>query len=189
MNAQVDLAERRRTADQLLAMPDDGWRYELVQGELRRMAPSGYPHGRAAVRIGRLLDEYVEANGLGAAFGAETGFRLASGPDTVRAPDAAFVRAERLADLPENGFFPGAPDLAVEVLSPGDTRVGTAEKVRDWLAAGTRMVMLIDPARRVVEAHRPNRTRLRLGPGDVLDADDVVPGWRVPVSRLFPAGF
>ena len=109
-------------AEELLRMPDDGFRYELVRGELRKMAPTGHVHGKVAMRLGARLDQYVDEHKLGVIYAAETGFRLASDPDTVRAPDVAFVRQDRL-DLAEEpqGYFPGPPDLAVEVVSPGDT--------------------------------------------------------------------
>jgi hypothetical protein len=109
------------TADELFHMPDDGFRYELVQGELRRMNPAGNVHGRIAVRITWRLAQYVEENRLGTVYAAETGFRLASDPDTVRAPDVAFVSQARVEAVGEvEGFWPEAPDLAVEVVSPGD---------------------------------------------------------------------
>ena len=132
---------QRSTASELFEMPDDGFRYELVKGELRRMSPSGGEHGATVVNITLLLGQHVKADKLGICFGAETGFKIASDPDTVRAPDVAFIRRER---IPESGlprkFWPGAPDLAVEVLSPGDTRREVDEKVADWLEAGARGV-------------------------------------------------
>ena len=125
------------TADQLFEAPDLG-RCELLRGELVMMSPAGSKHGVIALRIGGLLMDFVEPRGLGVVFGAETGFCIASNPDTVRAPDVAFVRRERIGGgLPE-GFFPGAPDLAVEVLSPNDRASEVLAKVRDWLAAGRR---------------------------------------------------
>ena len=95
-------------------MPDDGFRYELVEGELKKMAPAGSEHGYAALRFGRLLGNYVETSGLGRVYAAETGFKLASNPGTVRAPDVASVRRERVEEAGRvEGFWPGAPDLAV----------------------------------------------------------------------------
>jgi Uma2 family endonuclease len=103
-------------------MPNDGLRRELVRRELRAMTPAGHPHGRVAMRFGWLLAQHVEENGLGAVYAAETGFVLESNPDTVRAPDVAFVRRGRVEEVGETAeFFPGPPDLAVEVVSPGDT--------------------------------------------------------------------
>lgn len=109
------------TALELLHMPDDGFRYELVQGELRRMNPAGNVHGRVVVRITWRLAQYVEENRLGNVYAAETGFKLTTDPDTVRAPDVAFVSLARVEAVGEvEGFWPGTPDLAVEVISPGD---------------------------------------------------------------------
>lgn len=143
------------TADELLRMPDDGYRYELVKGELRGMPPAGGEHGKIALKFGSRLLNYVEANNLGVVFAAETGFKIASNPDTVRAPDAAFVRLDRLPEtgLPK-GYWPGAPDLAVEVISPGDIYGEVEEKVNEWLDAGTRMVIVANPRNRTLKVYR-----------------------------------
>ena len=184
MSTQIQT--RPTTADELLRMPEDGFRYELIAGELRKMTPAGGKHGRIAMRTGRSLANHVESNDLGAVYAAETGFRIASTPDTVRAPDAAFVRKERADELGEiEGFLPGAPDLAVEVVSPGDTYSEVVEKAFDWLEAGSRLVVVVDPRRRSVTLYR-SRDDIRILAGDdVLDGGDVVPGWRVPVRELF----
>jgi Uma2 family endonuclease len=177
---------RRSTASELFEMPDDGFRYELVKGELRRMSPSGWAHGVVVVNVTLLLGQYVKVNKLGACGGAETGFKLASDPDTVRAPDLSFVSRER---LPEGDagirFFAGAPDLAVEVLSPGDTRREVDEKVADWLESGARAVWVINPKRRTVSVYRSMTDVTRLSESDELDGGDVVPGFRCKVSEIF----
>ena len=127
-------------------MPDDGFRYELVQGELRRMNPAGNVHGRVAMSFAWRLAQYVDENKLGTVYAAETGFRLATDPDTVRAPDAAFVsRASNEAVGEVEGFWPESPDLAVEVISPGDNYADVEEKVFAWLDAGTKIVV-VNPA-------------------------------------------
>lgn len=118
------------TAEQLLAMPDPG-RCELVRGEIVLMSPAGSRHGWIIAYITIRLGEAVLRLGLGRIFGAETGFILRRNPDTVRAPDVAFVRAERLAGGLPVGFFPGAPDLAVEVRSPGDDDEEVQAKVEE----------------------------------------------------------
>lgn len=177
---------QRSTASELYEMPDDGFRYELVKGELRKMSPSGSEHaviiGRITVRLGL----YVEANGLGLYFGAEGGFKISSDPDTVRAPDLAFVRRERVpeAGVPKN-FWPGAPDLAVEVISPGDTYNEVNEKVKDWLDAGTRAVWIVNPRQRVVSVYRSMKDVTFLSEEDELDGGAVVPGFRCKVSEIF----
>jgi Uma2 family endonuclease len=177
---------QRSTASELFGMPDDGFRYELVKGELRKMSPSGWEHGVIVVNVTVLLAPYVKANKLGVCSGAETGFKIASDPDTVRAPDLAFVSQDR---IPEGGvpkkFWPGAPDLAVEVLSPGDTRAEVDEKVKDWLQAGARAVWVINPKRRSVSVYSPATDVTRLSEGDELEGGEVVPGFRCKVSEIF----
>lgn len=174
------------TAEELLEFPRGQYRYELVRGEVRRMTPAGSRHGMLAVRIGGLLDAHVRAYGLGVALAAETGFQIASDPDTVRAPDAAFVTRERVerVGLTES-YWPGAPDLAVEVVSPSDSYTEVEAKALDWLAAGTRLVLVVDSRRRTVTAYR-SPADIRVMEGDaVLDASDVVAGWSLPLSDLF----
>jgi Uma2 family endonuclease len=176
---------RLATADELLHYPRDGWRYELVAGELRRMSPAGSSHGAVAMQLGILLAQHVSAQRLGRVFAAETGFVLARNPDTVRAPDVAFVRRERLgAELPE-GFWPGPPDLAAEVVSPGDSFTEVQEKALCWLDAGTRMVLVVDPQQRTATVYRSRADVTLLGGDDVIDGGDVVPGWRAKVAELF----
>ena len=174
------------TADELFAKRKDGFRYELVKGELRKMSPAGSEHGAIIVNVTVLLGQHVKANKLGVCFGAETGFKMASDPDTVRAPDVAFVRRERVLEsgIPKK-FWPGAPDLAVEVLSPGDTLDEVEEKVEDWLAAGTRAVWIVSPKRRSVTVYRSMTEVTRLSEADELDGGDVVPGFRCKVSEIF----
>ncbi len=114
---------RVTTAEELLHLRGGAWRHELVKGEPRQMSPSGHVHGKVVARLGARLTLFVEAHRLGETYGADTGFLLSRDPDTVRAPDAAFVTAATLASRSpaDQGFFPGAPDLAVEVTSPSDS--------------------------------------------------------------------
>ena len=167
-------------------MPDDGMRHELVRGELREMSPAGNEHGYLAMKVGRLLGNHVEDNKLGWVYAAETGFKIASDPDTVRAPDAAFVSRERVEKVGRvAGFWPGAPDLAVEVVSPGDTHAEVVEKALSWLEAGCRMVLVAEPERKAVTVYR-SREDIRIVTGDeAVDGADVVPGWRLPVAEIF----
>lgn len=174
------------TADELLRMPRGRVRRELVRGVLREMTPAGYEHGWIAMRIGSLLDRYVRENDLGVALAAETGFRLESDPDTVRAPDVAFVRRDRAANVVEgSSYFRGAPDLAVEVVSPGDSFSEVEEKVFDWLDAGCRMVVVVNPRKRTTTVFRSRSEIVVLTESDELDGGDVVPGWRLPVRGIF----
>jgi Uma2 family endonuclease len=175
------------TAEDLLRLPDNGFRYELVEGELTRMNPAGSRHGAVIVELTARLHQHVRMENLGRVFGAETGFILQRDPDTVRAPDIAFVRRERLeaTGLPA-GFYPGAPDLAVEVVSPNDTFASVDEKARAWLAAGARLVWNVRPEARVVEAYRPAHIVEILPEDQTLTSEDVIPGFACLVSEIFP---
>jgi Uma2 family endonuclease len=174
------------TADELLALPDDGNRYELVKGELIQMSPTGHEHGIVALHIAAALHDFIKAHNLGASYAAETGFLIAQNPDTVRAPDAAYVRKDRLeAAGPIKSFWVGAPDLVVEVVSPGDTVREVEEKVAEWLAAGTLMVWIISPRLRTVTSYRSLTEIVTFTEKDTLEADDVLPGFRIDVRELF----
>lgn len=177
---------RLMTAEEFLVMPDDGFRYELIEGELKQMSPAGRRHGKHAARALRVLGNHVEENDLGDVFAAETGFVLKRNPDLVRAPDVAFVRKERVEEVGDaEGFFPGAPDLAIEVVSPGDTAFEVEDKVETWLKYGTRAVWVLYPKTRSVNVHRSRNQVRRLTGDDTLDGEDVVPGFICPVEKLF----
>lgn len=182
----MTVRERLTTAEELLRTPDDGFRYELVRGELRKMNPAGNIHGYVALRVASRLERHVDANGLGRTYIAETGFKIHSDPDTVRAPDAAFVSRERLEEKGEvEGYWPGAPDLVVEVVSPNDTHSEVVEKSLEWLEAGCRMVIVVEPKRKVATVYRSREDIRILTEGEAVDGSDVVPGWRLPVSEIF----
>ena len=174
------------TAEELFRLPDDNCRYALVGGELQRMAPAGFRHGAVIMNVAVPLGHHVKARGLGVVCGAETGFVLERDPDTVLAPDVAFVRRERIeaSGFPAT-FWEGPPGLAVEVTSPGDTRREVADKVASWLAAGTRLVWVVDPKRVLVEIHEPDGAPRRLERSDVLDGEPLFPGFRLPVTDIF----
>lgn len=177
----------RFTAAELVQLSIPGKRLELVKGELFEMAPAGGRHGSVAMRLGILLGAYVMEHRLGETFAAETGFILRRNPDTVRAPDAAFVAADRLpeGELP-SGFLEMAPDLAVEVVSPSDSRRDVAEKVADWLRAGTRLVWVLDPATRSAAVYRSMvDAQQLLSEDDRLDGAQVVPGFSCALAELF----
>lgn len=177
---------RLMTADELLDMPDDGWRYELIRGELIRMSPAGNRHGKFAMRVGTQLGVYVDDNDLGEVYAAETGYFLAFDPDTIRAPDVSFISRERLEEIGEtDGYWPAAPDLAVEVISPNDRYAEVEAKVLDWLGAGTRMVIVVNPRTQSVRVHRSPSDVVTLTLDDVIEGGDVVSGWRLAVSRIF----
>jgi Uma2 family endonuclease len=171
------------TADQLLKAKDLG-RCELVRGELILMSPAGSEHGYVARRLVQWLGTYVDETGLGETYSSETGFFIERQPDTVRAPDASFVRMERLPD-PTRGFFPGAPDLAFEVLSPGDTTSETDDKIDQWLTNGCRLVSVADPKMTTIRSYTPDQPVRVFREGDTYDAAPVLPGFKFVVSDLF----
>ena len=174
------------TAEELLRLPANGMRRELVRGEMREMAPAGDEHGEIAMTVGSHLSQHVRVRQLGRTYAAETGFIIARDPDTVRAPDAAFVRQEVInATGRLRGFRPGAPDLAIEVISPGDSYTEVQEKIMEWLDAGCRMVVTVDPRRRTATVYRSRHDIEILTEENTLSGGDVVEGWELPLSMLF----
>jgi Uma2 family endonuclease len=184
----VPMVEQTRTitADELFRMRDDGYRYELVAGRLRKMTPAGALHGVIGSRLGAAISAHVDLHHLGVVFSADTGFKLATDPDTVRAPDVAFVARARIpaSGLP-TGYWSGPPDLAVEVLSPTDRRSEIDEKIEEYLQTGARQVWFVDPSARRVTIHRANAAPESFGESDTLDGGDLLPGFRYQLSRLF----
>ncbi len=174
------------TAEQLQRLPDDDSKYELVQGRLIRMSPVGWPHGVIVIRFAAALLHHVEAHQLGAVV-AEVGFILARAPDTVRAPDVAFVRRDRIPS--RQGFVQGPPDLAVEVLSPEDRRADVLAKVDDYLTHGVAVVLVIDPDAETIRVCRRLTPSILLGIHDALNLGDVVDGFRCSVRELFGESF
>ncbi|HEY8600683.1 MAG TPA: Uma2 family endonuclease [Thermomicrobiales bacterium] len=173
-------------ADDLLQLPDDGQRRELIAGELRTMSPSGEEHGGLAAMFTTYLNSYVLAHRLGRVFAAETGFLIATDPDTVRAPDVAFVRSEQMRAVGAGtGYRRGAPDLAVEIVSPHDRYTEVEEKVAAWLTHGTRMVVVVNPRRQSLAVHHSATDVRHLTIDDSLDGEDVIPGWSLPLRDLF----
>jgi Uma2 family endonuclease len=174
------------TPDDLLAMPDDGYRYELVRGELVRLPMSSHQSSRIAIRIASRLEQFVGPRALGNVAGADGAFILMRDPYTVRIPDVSFVRAERLppADAWEK-FLELAPDLAVEVVSPSDSANDVQEKVREYLDAGVRLIWVVHPMQRTVTVYAADRTARLLYEDDTLDGGEVVPGFSIPVADVF----
>ena len=173
------------TADELFRMPEDDYSYELVRGRLIQMPRPSPRHGIVVMRLGMPLYQFVEEHELGVVL-IEVGFMLASDPDTVRAPDISFLRRERLplTGLPDF-FWPGAPDLAIEVRSKTDRWSDILDKVDEYLRFGTELVWVIDQKALEVIVFRPGNDSFTLRPADELVGGDVVPGFRFPVSRLF----
>jgi len=182
MSTEVQLM----TADELLALPRGEFRYELVNGELKKMSPAGQKHGRIIVRLTVPLAKYVQDHQLGEVYAAETGFKLRSKPDTVLAADIAFVQRKRLEELGETeSYWPAAPDLAVEVNSPSDTVREVEKKVMQWLEFGCRLVWVVSPKLRNVTIYQSLTNVVVLTETDTLDGGDVVPSFKIPVAEIF----
>jgi Uma2 family endonuclease len=182
MSTEVQLM----TADELLALPRGEFRYELVNGELKKMSPAGQEHGELAMNVAILLGTYVKQHRLGKVYAAETGFKLRSKPDTVLAPDVAFVSKARLNELGRTeGYWPGPPDLAVEVNSPSDTVREVEAKVNAWLEFGTRLVWVVSPKLRNVTVYLSLTDVQTFTEKDTLDGGDVVPGFQISVAEIF----
>ena len=174
------------TAEQLYEMPDDGIRHELLRGCLVAEPAPGRVHGRTIANIASILKTFVKSTRSGVVYAADTGFVLARDPDTVRGPDVAFVTNERERQAGSGPpYFPGAPDLAIEVLSPSDRVREVLGKVSDYLAAGSRLVWVVDPVREEIQVFRSPFTPRVLAADDSLDGEDVLPGFSVRVSELF----
>ncbi len=174
------------TANELFAMPSDGKRYELISGVLNMMSPAGSEHGKIAARIlGRLL-VHVEKHDLGEVFAAETGFLIATNPDTVRAPDVAFVSHQRLATVePTRSFLPLAPNLVVEVVSPNDSWSEVEGKANHWLESGVGVVLVADPENETIYDYRSGLPRQELRSGDVFVAGNVCEGWQLELKDIY----
>ena len=178
------------TADEFyrLYSHKDG-RYELVNGEVVAMVPSNWVHGGVALNIGSAMLTFVRRNNLGAVR-VESGYRLSTSPDTVRGPDVSFVTTSR---VPVEGdrvsLFPGAPDIAVEVVSPSNTASQVERKAGEYLAAGSQRVWVVYPAtpsagRRVVIHHSDGATVTYTG-DDVIGDEELLPGFSLPLSEIF----
>jgi Uma2 family endonuclease len=180
----METAGKIWTDEELMALPKDGFKRELLQGEII-MSPAGSEHGRISVIIVAELERHSRQHRLGLVFDSSTGFRLDF--EHCLSPDAAFVVKARLAGMKRlpHGFFPGAPDLAVEVLSPSDTTGHIHEKLTRYFGHGTRLVWVINPAERNALVYRTPEADRLLRVTDALDGDDVLPGFRLPLAELF----
>jgi Uma2 family endonuclease len=172
------------TAEELLRFKPANRRSELIRGRLIACEPAGYRHGEIAARLGRLIGNYADERSLGVVVAAETGFKIASDPDTVRAPDVGFISKRRLPRPRPAGFAEMAPDLVVEVLSPEDRPREVRAKVGDWLAADCQLVWVIDPQRSVARIYRADGSENTVRVGGHLDGETVLPGFVVTVSDI-----
>jgi len=172
------------TADDLLRTLVPDKRTELVRGVLVVREPAGSRHGLVTMNLGTELAVHVKHTAAGGVYAAETGFKLATNPDTVRAPDIAFVTRERLPPPSATGYPALAPDLAVEVLSPGDRPGEVLAKVADWLSAGTRLVWVLDPDRRLARIYGADGSKTLVTREGALDGEDVLPGFTCPLESI-----
>jgi len=173
------------TAEDLERLCAQGYRYELIRGELQEMAPVGLKHANVTIRFAFYVQLFLEEHGLGEGFGGEPGCIIARDPDTVLAPDWAFIAKERLPDELSDKFSTIVPDIVLETRSPNDTRKEVQEKVNLWLQAGVRIVWELDPKARVLTVYRPGMELRTLGIEDTLSGEDVLPGFTLPLRTLF----
>jgi Uma2 family endonuclease len=174
---------RTITDEELLQLPKDGHKYEVVDGELVAMSPAGMRHEAVVTQLGAILHNFVKAHGLGRVFGPDLLYVLSSG--NKRGPDASFIAADRLAIVPAGTVFPAIPpDLAVEVLSPSDRPRRVLDKVGEYLEAGVRLVWVIDPVKRQAAVYRTTTETRYIESGGELDGVDVLPGFRCPLSEI-----
>jgi Uma2 family endonuclease len=181
----MSIQEKLYTAEELAQMPADNKRIELVKGELVEMAPSVDKHGIMSGEIGYAAIDHVKKNNIRGYVTIESaGYILSRNPDTVRAPDVAFISKDRLPDKLQGEYFPAAPDLAVEIVSENDSATEVQEKVMEYLRAGTRLIWVFYPKMRSVVVHTPEGSHT-LGINDTLDGAPVLPGFKLSVRDVF----
>ena len=176
------------TAEELERFPDDDYRYELVEGRLIRMSPVCFDHGRIVARLIALLHGHLSGTPSGVVV-TDVGFKLASNPDTVRGPDIAFLRNERLPRPGARGFVAGPPDAVFEVVSPDDRPGDVRSKVSQYIEKGVRVIVVIDPDERTITVFRPTSQpvllRAQKEKEEQLDLDDAIPGFRTYLRQIF----
>ena len=174
------------TADALLAMSSTIGRSELLDGELIRMSPAGFEHGSITLKLAWPIARYVEEHQLGIVCAAETGFPLKRNPDTVRAPDLAFVSQTRVDQVGTvKGYWPGCPDLVAEVVSPNDKYSEVQAKALAWIEAGCRVVWIVDPKQKQVTEFRSETLIRVFTVKDRLAASEIFGDWSIEVGKLF----
>ena len=176
------------SAEELLSASEDLGKCELARGELVMMSPGRGLHAAVAMRIGRSLLNFAEAHDVGMVFDSSAGYVLSRNPDTVREPDVSFLTKRRLETQDLDAFLEGAPDLAVEVLSPGNTPAEMCDKMTEYFRAGCRVVWIVDPRRKTIEVYRPGKELTVLKEGDEVVEQELLPGFSLPVSDVFRVG-
>lgn len=177
-------SEGLMTADELLLLRIPDKSTELVRGRLVVREPSSTYHGRVQSTLNVLVGGFVHTHRLGAVFGQDTGFRIASDPDTVRAPDLAFVTRERVSLIPPRGYAAMAPDLVAEIVSPDDRPADVLAKVAEWLEAGVAIAWVIDPERKTAQVYRADGSMAVIGADGCLDGEAVLPGFTCAIDEL-----
>jgi Uma2 family endonuclease len=178
--------DKLMTAEEFEVLPDDGKRYELIDGELREMAPTVNWHGEVETNLTILLHTHVRAHRLGRVSCGEVLYIVRRNPDRVRAADIAFIRQERVPPLEaRQHIMEVIPDLVVEILSNSDTIEEISDRIDDWLNASVQILWIVDPFRRTVTIYRPGNDPALLGEHGTLEGDPAVPGFRCPVAELF----
>lgn len=174
------------TAEEYMQLPDeDGFRDELINGEVIRMPSPGLPHGRMSIRLAGPLSQFVWDKDLGEVF-LDSGFKLTSNPDTVLAPDISFITKQRLEEGPDTeGYWPRPPDLACEVLSPSDRPSTVTKRIDIFFKSGVRQVWIINRKKSTVTVYRSPSDSTTFFGSDYLEADDMFPGFRISLERIF----
>ncbi len=185
INTAILVEPELYTEADLECLSQEGYHFELIEGELKLMAPTGGGHGLTTIDLSTFVNHFVLMNDLGRCFGAETGFRISEEPRTILAPDFAFIAKARVPNPIPDGFVPVVPDLVLETRSPGDTAREVAEKVARWLDAGAQIVWEMNPRRKVLTVYSASTALLTLGETDVLDGGELLPGFTLNLSRIF----
>ena len=178
--------EKLLTADDLLRLYSEGVRGELIRGALCETMPTGLTHGEIVMNLGGALRNFIRPRRLGRLVGSDSGMVLERDPDTVREPDIAFISAQKLPlNVRLSGYYEGAPDLVVEIVSPSDGLREIYHKARMWISFGVLLVWVVNPDNHAIEVHRPNQPFLSLTENDILDGGEVLPGFNYPVRDVF----
>lgn len=187
MSTAADAGKKVWTEAELQALPEDGFVHEVVNGELVMSPKNTWYHGRICTRLSFALETFNREHRLGAVLDSSTGFWMFN--RNCRAPDVSFVSKRRLESLgfkpKEKRFFPGAPDLAIQVLSPNNTRVQIDDRLKDFFASGTLLAWIVDPEGESVEVCHSLTERKRIDASGYLDGDQLLPSFQYPVANLF----
>ena len=181
---ETTVAKKTWTEKELLSLPENGYKHELVNGELV-MVPAGMEHENIVIKLSAALERFVSERKLGAVFGSSAGYRMKSG--NLRSPDVSFISKKRLQGFkrPPKGFFKGSPDLAVEILSPSDTMENLHERIVEYFENDTKLVWVINPEEQVILVYHSPRPDKLLAGSDILNGEDIFTGFTLPVSELF----